>query len=112
MFVYIVSNANKTLGVFSSITAAQKYYTSLNNQVNVKLEECSVDSTNGRDMSMMLEPPPGRSMLSGSFSTFPSQPRRNIQFDFDKMCEFDACDMCDMCGGENCKRDGMCFRYT
>jgi hypothetical protein len=28
------------------------------------------------------------------------------------MCEFDACDMCDMCGGENCKRDGMCFRYT
>lgn len=55
MLVYVLSNTNQTLGVFSSLLEVQKYYSTLYNDIYVKLEEFSLNSTTGRDVTIFLK---------------------------------------------------------
>jgi len=90
MLVYVLSNVNQTLGVFSSLVEAQKYHSMVMGNGNVKLEEFSLNSTNGRDMSMFLKQ------------------KSYISFKPKLIYGIDIIDECDNCGGEDCRRNGEC----
>lgn len=108
MLVYILSNTNQTLGVFSSLLEVQKYYSTLYNNFNIKLEEFSLNSTTGRDMTIFLkknqieEPEPKLNYYRGKF--------KKDQFSFEQTFEpiFESIQECDNCGGEDCIRNGEC----
>lgn len=91
MFVYILSNTNQTLGVFSTLFAAQKYYSTLYRDntplFHVKLEEFTLNGVSGKDMSLFLK--------EGYSSVTNSSP-------YDKFMDVYECEYC---GGEDC-RDG------
>lgn len=54
MLVYILSNTYKTLGIFLSIFEAQKYYYENVSDLNVKLEEFTLNENDSKDMSIFL----------------------------------------------------------
>lgn len=62
MLVYVLSNTNQTLGVFSTPLEAQKYYSTLYNGIipvfNVKLEEFRLNNPIGKDISLFLKQKP------------------------------------------------------
>lgn len=100
MLVYILSNSNQTLGVFSSLLEVQKYYSTLYNKFNVKLEEFSLNSTTGKDMTIFLENEfkPKLNYYRGKF--------KKDQFEFERCLE--SIQECDNCGGEDCIKIGEC----
>lgn len=53
MLVYVLSNTDKVLGVFSCILKAQEYYGSVSD-LNVKLEEFTLDENHGEIMDIFL----------------------------------------------------------
>ena len=59
MLIYILSNTNQTLGVFSTPLEAIKYYSQLyrNNDelFPVKLEEFTLNGTSGKDLTLYLK---------------------------------------------------------
>lgn len=111
MLVYVLSNTNQTLGVFSTQFEAQKYYSTLIFTECVKLEEFSLDSYIGKDMTVFLEKKsleknifkPKLNYYKGKFKsdTF-------YQHDIFKPRHLDIIQEYDNCGGEDCIRDGMC----
>jgi uncharacterized membrane protein len=111
MLVYVLSNANQTLGVFSSLLEVQKYYSTLYNGIdpafNVKLEEFSLNSTTSRDMTIFLKQnqidenifKPKLNYYRGKFKK---------EHDIFEPRFFESIQECDNCGGEDCVRNGEC----
>lgn len=107
MLVYVLSNTNQTLGVFSSLLEVQKYYSTFYNGLipafNVKLEEFSLNSITGRDITIFLkknqidEPEQKLNYYRGKFKKEHLEPRY-----------LDIIQECDNCGGEDCVRNGEC----
>lgn len=92
MLIYILSNSNQTLGVFSSLNEAQNYYNLIDKSIPIKLEECRLNSNTCKDMTIFLK-----------------YINKNIVIDsFDECDIVDSFDECDMCGGEDCKKNGEC----
>jgi len=106
MLVYVLSNANQTLGVFSSLLEVQKYYSTLCHNINVKLEEFSLNTTTGKDVTIFLNKKqfeenvfkPKLNYYRGKFKK-----EHNI---FEP--RFELIQECDNCGGEDCIRNGEC----
>jgi hypothetical protein len=90
MLVYILSNTNQSLGVFSTLLEAQKYYSTLYRSNDplfpIKLEEFTLNGTSGKDMTLFLKVEPKNYI-------FEQRPFTDIIYE------------CDNCGGEDC-RDG------
>lgn len=120
MLVYVLSNQNQTLGVFSNLLEAQKYYSTstnfgitkgnhptLTNFGNVKLEEFRLNESIGKDMTVFLR--------KNSFEENIFKPKLNYYRGKFKREKFDIFEPifepiqeCDNCGGEDCVRNGEC----
>jgi len=78
----MLSNTNQTLGVFSTLFAAQKYYSTLYRDntplFHVKLEEFTLNGISGKDMSSFLKE--GYSSVTNSSPYGKAQVRRQGAF--------------------------------
>jgi hypothetical protein len=113
MLVYILSNSNQTLGVFSSLLEVQKYYSTLYNNFNVKLEEFNLNSTSGRDMTIFLEKNQKENCFEPKLNYYRGKFKREYHHDIfePRLYEprfLDLIQECDNCGGEDCVRNGEC----
>ena len=88
--IYVMSNKNGVLGVFSTILIAQRYYNTINLSLKVKLEEYKLDYTIGKDVTNLLIHTP-----------------TTHYYEHDNYIEREIVE-CDFCGGEDCARDGEC----
>lgn len=111
MLVYVLSNTDKTLGVFSTQFEARKYYSTLTFTEHVKLEEFTLNSTIGKDITVFLKKKsfeenifkPKLNYYQGKFKSNPFYPH-----DIFEPIDLDIIEECDNCGGEDCVRDKMC----
>jgi hypothetical protein len=103
MLVYILSNANQTLGVFSTLIEVQKCYFMLFNKSNIKLEEFTLNGTFGKDMTYFLKE------KGADIQYDESSKDKDGHFDpyriFEPIPFGDNIYECYNCGGEDC-RDG------
>jgi hypothetical protein len=119
MLIYILSNTNQTLGVFSTPLEAIKYYSQLyrNNDelFPVKLEEFTLNGTSGKDLTLYLK--------QGEYHYYNNKQQErkakivlgpdtsqvlriiNRSSNFEPRPVFDLEKECDNCGGYDC-RDG------
>jgi hypothetical protein len=123
MLVYILSNVNQTLGVFSTPLEAQKYYSTLyrsNDQLfPIKLEEFTLNGTSGKDMTLFLKQEPSlyyhnkqqerkTKIVLGPENVLrirkQDEPNRSRYFEPRPVFDLEY-DECYNCGGEDC-RDG------
>jgi hypothetical protein len=113
MLVYVLSNVNQTLGVFSSLIEAQKYYSTLYNGLipafNLKLEEFRLNESNGKDMSLFLDKKPFEENISikPKLNYYRGKYKADLDI-FEPRRFLDSIDECDNCGGEDCVRNGEC----
>lgn len=109
MLVYVLSNTNQTLGVFSSLIEAQKYYSTLTFTECVILEEFSLNGPIGKDITVFLKKKsfeenifkPRLNYYQGKFKSNSFYPH-----DIFEPRDLDTIQECDNCG--DCVRDGMC----
>lgn len=92
MFVYILSNANQVLGVFSSLFEAQIFYSNIIKDDTIKLEEFILNKTPGKNVTFLIKEINSKKK-EYSYSVFEQTPFKYIIYE------------CDNCGGEDC-RDG------
>lgn len=94
MFVYILSNANQVLGVFSSPFEAQIFYSNIvkDDTFTIKLEEFTLNKTPGKNVTFLMEEIDSKKE-EYSYSIFEKTPFKDIVYE------------CYNCGGEDC-RDG------
>ncbi len=108
MLVYVLSNINQILGVFSNLLEVQKYYSTLYNGLipvfNVKLEEFSLNTTTGRDMTIFLK----KNQIEEENIFKPKLNYYRGKFKKEHCDIFESIQECDNCGGEDCVRNGEC----
>lgn len=113
MLVYILSNTNKILGVFSTLVEVQKCYFMLFNKSNIKLEEFTLNGTFGKDVTYFLKEK-GAFIKDNDIRYDESskdkegvveQTNFNSYNIFDQKPFWDNIYECYNCGGEDC-RDG------
>lgn len=105
MLVYVLSNINQNLGVFSSIVEAQKYYSKMS-VFNVKLKEFRLNDPVGKDMTIFLGKKPFEENIS--FTKNNDHPKLDYYREKFKRDNLDKIDECDNCVGEDCIRNGEC----
>jgi hypothetical protein len=110
MLVYVLSNQNQTLGVFSNLLEAQKYYSTSTNLINfgnVKLEEFRLNESIGKDMTVFLRK---NSFEENIFKPKLNYYRGKFKREHRDIFEprFESIQECDNCGGEDCVRNGEC----
>lgn len=108
MLVYVLTNNNKTLGVFSTLLEAKKCYFMLFNKTNVELEEFTLNETFGKDMTHSLKENKNEVEENKNVKENKNEIEEN-HFNsyniFDKTPYWDNIYECYNCGGEDC-RDG------
>jgi len=116
MLVYVLSNTNQTLGVFSSLLEVQTYYSTLYNGLiptfNVKLEEFSLNSTTGRDMTIFLKKNQiEENIFKPKLNYYRGKFKKEHHDIFEPRIFEQIIQECDNCGGEDCVRNGKCCNY-
>jgi hypothetical protein len=119
MSVYILSNANQVLGVFSSPIEAQKYYSNIvtvsqqgtstvSQQGTIKLEGFTLNKTPGIDMTLLLKKGVGAGNKRRQTIIMEESGSKKDKYSyriFDPTPFQDNIYECYNCGGEDC-RDG------